>query len=466
MIGLGSYPVVTLAEARNKALENRRALAQGKDPRRSRAIPTFEQATEAVIAIRADTWRDGGRTAGIWRSSLGRFAYPQIGSKRVNEISSADVMRVLLPIWNDKRATATKLKSRIGGVMAWAIAQGHRTDNPAGDAIAAALPRTGTQQAHHRALPHQQVADAIATVQDSDASPATKLAFEYLVLTAARSGEVRGARWDEIDLDAQTWTVPGGRTKTGKPHRVPLSTRALEILADATTIADESGLLFPSPSGRKLSDATMSKLLKERNIGAVPTDSAAASAAGAPTPAYPAKSPKPHSDTSSPASKAPTNAATYWTDGGNSCTNGPTTPPPNAQNHKFPLIHSLAYNGWRVGSRVHRRVRRVVGRLDRRAAGSTRRPGDAARRGRTEPAAPRRRGDHLVTTRQHERTPRVEGRALRVLFAFDSAAPRHLAARRRQVGPMAGMAQLGDPPGRRTLRHPPRGTASRRASRR
>ena len=270
MIGLGSYPVVTLAEARNKALENRRALAQGKDPRRSRAIPTFEQATEAVIAIRADTWRDGGRTAGIWRSSLERFAYPQIGSRRVNEITTADVMRVLLPIWNDKRATATKLKSRIGGVMAWAIAQGYRTDNPAGDAIAAALPRTGAQQTHHRALPHHLVGDAIAAIRNSDAWPATKLAFEYLVLTAARSGEVRGARWDEIDLDSQTWIVPGDRTKTGKPHRVPLSTRALEVLANATTIADESGLLFPSPSGRKLSDATMSKLLKERNIGAVP----------------------------------------------------------------------------------------------------------------------------------------------------------------------------------------------------
>lgn len=157
-------------------------------------------------APRAEVWRDGGRTAGIWRSSLERFAYPQIGAKRVNEISSADVMRVLLPIWNDKRATATKLKSRIGGVMAWAIAQGYRTDNPAGDAIAAALPRTGAQQTHHRAL----------------------------------------------------------------PHRVPLSSRALEVLADASAIADESGLLFPSPSGRKLSDATMSKLLKERKIGAVP----------------------------------------------------------------------------------------------------------------------------------------------------------------------------------------------------
>ena len=270
MIGLGSYPVVSLAEAREKALENRRALAQGKDPRRSRVIPTFEQAAEAVIALRADTWRDGGRTAGIWRSSLGRFVYPQIGSKRVNEISSGDVMRVLLPIWNDKRATATKLKSRIGGVMAWAIAQGYRADNPAGDAIAAALPRTGAQQTHHRALPHHLVGDAIAAIRNSDAWPATKLAFEYLVLTAARSGEVRGARWDEIDLDSETWIVPGDRTKTGKPHRVPLSTRALELLTDATTIADASGLLFPSPTGRTLSDATISKLLKERNIGAVP----------------------------------------------------------------------------------------------------------------------------------------------------------------------------------------------------
>ena len=154
MIGSGPYPVVSLADAREKALENRRALAQGKDPRRSKAIPTFEQAAEAVIALRSDTWRDGGRTAGIWRSSLERFVYPQIGAMRVNEITSGDVMRVLLPIWNDKRATATKLKSRIGGVMKWAIAQGHRTDNPAGDAIAAALPRTGGQQTHHRALPH------------------------------------------------------------------------------------------------------------------------------------------------------------------------------------------------------------------------------------------------------------------------------------------------------------------------
>lgn len=270
MIGLGAYPVVSLADAREKALENRRALAQGKDPRRSRAIPTFEQAAEAVIALRADTWRDGGRTADIWRSSLERFVYPQVGAKRVNEVTSGDVMRVLLPIWNDKRATATKLKSRIGGVMKWAIAQGHRADNPAGDAIAAALPRTGGQQTHHRALPHHQVGDALAAVRDSDAWAATKLAFEYLVLTATRSGEVRGARWDEIDLESETWTVPGDRTKTGKPHRVPLSNRALDVLADATAIVDESGLLFPSPTGRHLSDATMSKLLKEHNIGAVP----------------------------------------------------------------------------------------------------------------------------------------------------------------------------------------------------
>ena len=99
---------------------------------------------------------------------------------------------------------------------------------------------------------------------------ATKLAFEYLVVTATRSGEVRGARWDEIDLESATWTVPGDRTKTGKPHRVPLSDRALDVLADATAIVDESGLLFPSPSGRTLSDATMSKLLKEHDIGAVP----------------------------------------------------------------------------------------------------------------------------------------------------------------------------------------------------
>ena len=268
-VGLGSYPVVSLAEARAKALENRQAVAQGRDPQsKPRDIPTFEDAAERVIALYEPTWKDGARSAEIWRASLRDYVYPKLGRKRVSDINTSDVMGALLPIWNEKRETARRVRQRIGAVMKWAVAQGFREDNPAGDAIGAALPKTGQQRQHQRALPHGEVAAALATVRDSGAWPATKLAFEFLVLTACRSGEVRGAQWDEIDGD--TWTVPGERMKGGRPHRVPLSGGALEVLAEARELSDGSGLVFPSPTGRVLSDMTISKLVKELGILAVP----------------------------------------------------------------------------------------------------------------------------------------------------------------------------------------------------
>ena len=126
-------------------------------------------------------------------------------------------------------------------------------------------------RAHHRALPHGEVAGAIAAVHATDAGAATKLAFEFLVLTACRSGEVRLATWGEIDLDAATWTVPADRTKTGRPHAVPLSGRAVAVLAEAREVSDGSGLVFPSTRpGRPLSDSSLSKLLRENGIEAVP----------------------------------------------------------------------------------------------------------------------------------------------------------------------------------------------------
>ena len=268
-IGLGAYPIVSLAEARKKALENRRTIEQGLDPRGSR-VPTFEQATEKVIAIHAAGWKPGGKSEKQWRASLTTYAYPRLGRAPVDKITTADVMACLVPIWHTRPETARRVRQRIGAVMRWAIAQGFRADNPAGDAIAAALPSNSGRRQHHRALPYADVAASVATIRASAAYPTTVLAFEFLVLTACRSGEVRGARWDEVDLASATWTIPSSRMKSVREHRVPLSARAVEVLTEASRFRDQSGLVFPSATGRQLSDATISKLLRENGIPAVP----------------------------------------------------------------------------------------------------------------------------------------------------------------------------------------------------
>ena len=272
-IGLGSpkWGAVTLSDARAKAIANYRIARNGGDPTLGeRRVPTFETATAIVIRLHAETWRDGGKSEAQWRASLAAYAFPRIGAKSVATITTADVLAVLIPIWNTKRETARRVRQRIGAVMKWAIAEGHRTDNPAGDAIGAALPKNGNHRKHQRALPYDRVGGALAKVRTSNAYIGTILAFEFLLLTAARSGEVRGARWDEIDFDAKTWTVPASRMKAGREHRVPLSARALGVLRDAREYADGSGLVFPSLRGRVMSDMTLSKLLKGLGIEAVP----------------------------------------------------------------------------------------------------------------------------------------------------------------------------------------------------
>ena len=271
-LGLGGYPYTSLAEARQTAFEYRKLARAGGDPaalHRAAAPVTFQEAAEATMEMHRSSWKDGGRTERIWRSSLQRFVYPRLGTKPVAQITSSDLLAVIGPLWTDKRETARKLKGRIAAVMAWAIAEGLRPDDPTA-ALTRALPRNGHTVQHQKALPHQQVGDAIAAVHSSDAWTVSKLAFEFLVLTACRSGEVRGARWDEIDLDAAVWTVPPERAKTRRPHRVPLSDRALKILADAADLADTSGLVFPSPTGRPISDSSLSKLLRENDIACVP----------------------------------------------------------------------------------------------------------------------------------------------------------------------------------------------------
>ena len=222
-VGLGSYPLVTLAEARAAALANARDVRGGRDPRMARKqIPTLAQTLEAVIARDAPTWRNPKRTSREWRNGLNRHA-GAIMSLRINAVTSADCIDVLAPLWHHKRETARKVKHRLSAIFKLAMAQGHRPDNPL-DIASAALPnRRGDAQRSQRqaALPDQQVAQALATIERGEGWLGTKLAFRFLVFTAARSGEVRGAVWDEVDIDSAVWTIPPNRMKAGEEHRVP-----------------------------------------------------------------------------------------------------------------------------------------------------------------------------------------------------------------------------------------------------
>ena len=270
-LGLGSIRLVTLAQAREAAIANRRLARSGGNPLASRrqSVPTFEQAVAKVVAMHRPNWTSTGHLV-QWRTSLRDYVYPKIGQMRVDGITTADVMAVVSPIWNTKPATARRVRQRISTVMKWAIAQGYRMDNPAGEALGAALPKQGGIQRHFKALPYAEVAGAIQTVRQSEAAMAVKFGFEFLVLTACRSGEVRGARWEEIDLEAREWRIPPERMKTKRGHRVPLSGRAREVLAEARRIESPSDLVFPSPAGRLLSDRDLSVLLRELGIAAVP----------------------------------------------------------------------------------------------------------------------------------------------------------------------------------------------------
>ena len=272
-LGLGGFPLVSLAEARETAFANRKLARAGGDPlvdkRRRQAMPTFEEAAIRVWEQLRSGWRSPG-TVKDWLMSLRAYAFPHIGARAVGEVTMRDVLAVLTPIWHTKPTTARLVRQRIGAVMKWAVVMEYRLDNPAGEVLGQALGRQRAVVQHMRALPHGEVATAIQTVRASSASTPVKLAFEFLVLTAARSGEVRRATWDEIDREAAVWTIPGARMKAQRAHRVPLSAPALEILDDATAL-DGTGLVFPSAQrGQPLQRLTLSKLLLRLGIAAVP----------------------------------------------------------------------------------------------------------------------------------------------------------------------------------------------------
>jgi integrase len=267
-LGLGRYPYVSLAQARQQAFDYRKAAQDGIDPTtlRDGAVPTFASAAEAVIALYAGKWKPGGKSEGQWRSSLATYVLPAIGSMGVDEVTSGDVMDCLTPIWASRPETAKRVRQRIAAVMKWAIAQGHRPDNPAGDAVTAALPKQSSARKHLRALPHRDVTDAIERIRQAKAYPTVRLAAEFAIVTAVRSGEVRGAVWDEIDLDTGLWTIPGERMKAGRQHTVPLSDRAIDVLAGARGCSSGSGLVFPSKSGGEIPSWALAKLISSLGI--------------------------------------------------------------------------------------------------------------------------------------------------------------------------------------------------------
>ena len=270
-LGLGGYPLVSLSEARQLAFVNRKLARAGGDPLAANHsnVPTLEEAATAVFEILHPTWRNAKHSK-EWMASLQRYVFPSLGTKRVDTITTGDVLSVLLPIWKEKRQSARRTRERLGSVMRWAVARGYRADNPAGDVIKSLLPRTDRIQRHHKSLPHQEVEAAIEAVRKSKTAASVKLAFEFQVLTASRPGEARLARWDEFDLKTQEWTIATERTRANHEHRAPLSTRAIQILMEAGEIADESGIVFPSSRGRALTDQVLSKLLRELGIRAVP----------------------------------------------------------------------------------------------------------------------------------------------------------------------------------------------------
>jgi integrase len=266
-LGLGSPPAISLATARKLALDNRGAAMLGRDPiqerREARAGLTFSQAVENYLAAKLDEFRNEKHKA-QWRSTLDTYAKPILGSKQVAHITLQDVLRVLEPIWQSKTETASRLRGRIEAVLSWATVAGHRAgDNPArwkGN-LSEVLPKPA-KVAKADNQPALALSDAPrwwASLSQREGMAAR--ALEFLTLTAARSGEVRGMEWGEVDLKAATWTIPAARMKAGREHRVPLTAQALAIL-EALPKRDDSPFVFHAPKGGQLSDMTISAVMR------------------------------------------------------------------------------------------------------------------------------------------------------------------------------------------------------------
>ena len=245
-IGLGAYPLVALAQAREQALRNRTVARSGGDPFAVVArAPTFAEALETVIAIKKGAWKSGNANSSEmgWRSTMREYVLPTLGERRVDSLTTSDVLAVIAPIWHEKNPTALAVLHRIGAVCRWAVAEGYRVDDPTAN-VMSVLPRRNGEKKHHEAMAYQDVGAFLVRVRQGATQLAARLAFEFMVLTVTRTSEVRLMRWSEVDIDGRTWTIPGDRMKAGKRHRVPLSDRAITMLSDARLLGGGEGYVF------------------------------------------------------------------------------------------------------------------------------------------------------------------------------------------------------------------------------
>lgn len=272
-MGLGSYPEVSLAEAREKARELRKRVRDGIDPleqkrqiRETRHIQqsktkTFRECAEVVIANKSRELKNAKHIA-QWESTLETYAYPFIGDRVVGTIAKSDVVDVLKPIWQTKNETASRLRGRIEVILDYAKAMEYRVgDNPAAwkGALEPILGKVKRKQNSHPSLPYTEVGAFMVELRKRDG--VTARALELAILTAVRSNEILGATWEEIDLKSKTWTIPAGRMKAEKEHRVPLSIEARKLLEALPKFARNS-LVFPGTKGGKLSDMALTMLLR------------------------------------------------------------------------------------------------------------------------------------------------------------------------------------------------------------
>ena len=269
-IGLGAYPLVALTEARGKAFDNRRTVAaRGGDPRTPRqVVPTVEQAMIETIAALQPTWQNGASER-QWKSDLRLYIGPALGSARIDKVTTADCIRLIEPIWTEKRPTAERLRYRLSIIMQRAIGKGYRTDDPAGAQLIGSLPKARREVAHMEAVPHSEVPAAVRKIRESRKHWAIPAVVEFVILTGVRSGEATGATWQEIDFESRTWIVPGARMKVRKPHTVPLSDRAIEILETARAQGNGSPLIFPSArGGKEMKSQVIVRFIKSLGIDA------------------------------------------------------------------------------------------------------------------------------------------------------------------------------------------------------
>lgn len=282
-MGLGGYPATTLAQAREKARQARDRIEAGGDPilERERAQSllkasqanaiTFTEAAKRLMEARAPEWRNA-KHAQQWTNTLDAYAAPVIGSMHVGDITQGHILSILEPIWLTKTETAKRLRGRIENVLDWSIARGYRTgDNPARwrghlDKLLA-KPTKVAKVEHHPSIAIDGAAGFYAALRERHGTAAR--ALEFALLTAARSGEVRGATWAEIDLDSAVWTVPGSRMKAGKEHRVALSKAAVQLLREQSR-QEGIDLVFPAPRGGQLSDMSLTAVMRRMELNAVP----------------------------------------------------------------------------------------------------------------------------------------------------------------------------------------------------